>query len=112
HIPRGQGWETAEDLGDVFTSIAKSVDTEFLPKPEAVRFAFNYVMGNQEGRLRVQANPAISRADQREVIVLNLTARGKPASSTMLDVMGWFDLGRDWIVRGFTDLTTPLMHKL
>jgi hypothetical protein len=54
--------------------------------------------------------PAIRRTDAKEILQLNLTARGKPESSTLQHLLDWLDLGHEWIVNGFTDFTTKAMH--
>jgi hypothetical protein len=85
---------------------------KFLPSPEAGRIAFNFLMPEQQGRLRVSINQAIRHTDGVDLIVLQLTARGRPKSSEAADIVNWLNLGREWVVRGFTDLTTQSMHKL
>jgi hypothetical protein len=69
-------------------------------------------MLDNQGRLYVSIQPVIRARDALEVLQLNLTARGAPASSKTEDVFKWLDLGRQWIVEGFTDFTTNEMHKL
>jgi hypothetical protein len=54
--------------------------------------------------------PAIRKQDAKEIVRLNLTARGKPVSSTPADILDWFDMGHVWIVQGFTDFTTTKIH--
>lgn len=83
---------------------------EFLPRPEMISVTMNYVMPEERGRLHVTLEPKIRRRDRKVVLQLSLLARGKPASSDLRDVLDWFDLGREWIVRGFAELTTKSMH--
>jgi hypothetical protein len=68
-------------------------------------------MPNNLGRLYIEFKPAVRHDDGKRVIVLTLTARGAPASPKIVGVLDWFDLGREWIVRGFTDFTADAMHK-
>lgn len=85
-----------------------------LPRMEDTRHSARYVIENSEGgplgRLIVTSQPAIG-ADQRPVLRLDLTARGAPAEATFDAVSNFFDVGRETIVRGFTAITTPDMHK-
>jgi hypothetical protein len=41
-----------------------------------------------------------------------LTARGQPLGTGLAGVLEFLDLGREWIVTGFDELTTPEMHRL
>ncbi len=111
-IPRGQGWESAEDLPKVFPCWAGACSGDFLPTSESVVLHANYVLPNQRGRLHIEAGQAIRSDDAQECLQLKLTVRGRPASNSLPDLMDWFDLGREWVVRGFTDFTSAPMHKL
>lgn len=110
HIPLGLGWETFGQAHKVVSVVKPRGNEGFLPEPEMVQMNSNYVMGDKQGRLYVGLQPALRNYDAREVLQLTLTARGKPASSALEDVLAWFDMGHEWIVRGFADFTTPEMH--
>jgi hypothetical protein len=69
-------------------------------------------MQHNQGRLYISLQPVIRARDAMEVLQLNLTARGAPASSKTDDAFEWLDLGRQSIVEGFTDFTTEEMHNL
>lgn len=112
HIARSNGWESSEDLPQVFPCWSGENSGNFLPTPESVVLNSNYVLPNQQGRLHIEAEPAIREADAQEVLQLKLTVRGRPASSSLSDILNWFDLGREWVVRGFTDFTSARMHEL
>jgi len=60
----------------------------------------------------ITLKPAIRDADGMEILLLTLTARGKPAGSELADVLEWLDMGRRWVVRGFADFTSQKMHTL
>jgi len=88
----------------------------FLPAPEnediGLRFLIRGEDGKPTGRLHVQARACHRVADSRPVHVLELTARGRPQSEGKEEVLRFLDLGREWIVRGFTDSTTTEMHRM
>jgi hypothetical protein len=46
------------------------------------------------------------------MFLLTLTARGRPGSDGIPGVLQFLDVGREWIVRGFTSITTATMHKI
>ena len=83
-----------------------------LPLMENAGFSIRYVMKSAEdvplGRLIVAAQPAGEQPELR----LDLTARGAPSESSLDAVAKFFDQGREAIVRGFTALTTPHMHRI
>jgi hypothetical protein len=51
-------------------------------------------------------------SDAKETLQLTVSARGKPASGSTSDILEWLDLGREWVVRGFTDFTSETVHEL
>ena len=112
HIAKGDGWSGVEDWHEIFNVLAPTAKHEFLPHPESARFGLHFLMPKEKGRLRVSASHAIRNEDGIEIIVFNLTARGKPASSEYADIREWFDMAREWVVKGFTDMTTDSMHQL
>lgn len=83
-----------------------------LQTPEAVQFSLRYLMPENKGRLHVTLDPKVRVRDGKEILQMNLTARGNPGSSNLEEICEWFNLGHTWIVEGFTQLTTPEMHKL
>lgn len=112
HLPQGDGWDSLGDWSNVFRPLSAMCVHEFLPSVETGKFNFNYLLPDRCGRLRIVANFAIRNQDAKPIINLQLSARGKPDSSQEDDIMRWLDLGREWIVRGFTDLTTDAMHQI
>ena len=47
----------------------------------------------------------------KPVWLMNLSARGIPLGPGVGGAFDFFDLAREWIVRGFADLTTRAMHR-
>lgn len=112
-IELGVGWESLGDVGKVLTLLRPYEPRVFLSDPpELTVLSAAYVLPERQGRLHVAAQPAIRRSDGRQILQLTLTARGKPRSSKPEDIVACFDLGHDWIVNGFVDLTTPTMHEI
>ena len=109
-IERGDGWEDPRDAAKV-TSLLGDLKGSFLPGPEVLAVDARYLIPPERGRLRVALQPALRIKDQKEVLQLQLTARGNPKSSSTDDILGWFDLGHEWVVRGFVDVTSPVMHN-
>ncbi|MCB7130454.1 MAG: TIGR04255 family protein, partial [Candidatus Brocadiales bacterium] len=112
HLEVGKGSVQASSLAKVFPCWSGKTSGEFLPAPENVGFDVTYRIPDERGRLRISLKPAIRNEDGVEILQLTLTARGKPADSDPDSVLGWLDMGRQWVVRGFTDFTSEQMHTL
>lgn len=112
HIEIGKGYESYGEAHKVVTVLSRTSSRPFLPDPEMVHLDVRYLMPDKKGRLYVTLQPAIRRRDGREVLQLVLSARGRPASSRLENVLNWFDMGHEWIVRGFADITTREMQDI
>lgn len=113
HIPKGKEWDAIDDLPRVFSDFiwAKKKD-RFLPNPEKIAWKTEFPLPREMGRLAVTLNSAIRADDKVPLFVLELNARGLDESMDKKDYRKWFDLAHEWIVRGFTDITTSEVHKI
>ena len=113
HIDRGLGWNTYGDLSHVFLSLkGQPVSLSFLPKPDSVSFQFVYPMDGPEGQLRIQMQPVVRKADSKETLQLTVTGSCRPASGETEAIVSSLNHAREWVVKGFTDFTSPTMHEL
>jgi len=112
HLEMGRGWNSYSELHKVFTGLASMSDRKLLREPEHLSLNYVYVIPGKKGRLHIDVQPGIRREDGTQIIQLQMTARGKPASNQLDDLLGWLDLGHEWIVNGFTDFTTQYMHTI
>lgn len=110
HLLAGQGWERYSDIESIFTFWRS-------PKPfppghqEDLRLHVRFVIpdadGRPIGRLHVDLQPAVRPSDSHPMYVLHLTARGQVGGG-----IEFFDIGREWIVSAFKNLTTTSMHTV
>ncbi len=112
HIEIEKGWKSFGDFDKVFAPWSGQFSGSFLPTPEKITFNIAFTIPQKKGRLHISAQPAIRRQDGKEIVKVELTARGRPSHSSLSAILEWFDIGHEWIVRGFTDLTTVHMHKI
>jgi uncharacterized protein (TIGR04255 family) len=105
HIVQGESWDGLGSTGRIFPDIGWRTQRSFLPSPESVAWKTSFLLPNQFGRLHVSVRSAIRRSDMRPVLLCELTARGIPNAVDESALREWFQLGREWIVRGFSDLT-------
>lgn len=113
--------EASEDMpsrteaNKLLTVFHSDYSDDYLSEPEDVRLALRYrihdIEGNPVGRLHILLDPTYYPNRQTLLYRLTIVARGKPLGEGIEGVLGFFDLGRDSIVRGFTSITTKMMHK-
>lgn len=105
-IPRTEGWEVSRDVGKVFPDFAWRLKTDrFLSTPEDINWRTSFLLPTGEGRLHATLRSAMRNKDGQPVFIFELTVRGMGQDSSREAMWRWFDLAREWIVRGFTDLT-------
>lgn len=98
-------------IGHVLSFFDKNKPSGFLPKPEAVKWESTFPFPAGRGRLNVSASPNFRHRDFKLVINFTLSARGKPADTSIVQLKSWFEMAHEWIVRGFDELTTVEMHN-
>jgi len=106
-------------MNDKNVPFQRSFSDSFLETPEYVedakvrlRFLIPDQAGKPIGRLHITIDPGYRRSDNHPLFIINLTARGAPGGEGIDGVMKFLDLGREWVVRGFTSITTPKMHHI
>lgn len=117
---QGLGQPSGEPLTvpDVLTPWSGVHTDAFLPLEEDVRLDLRYrIPGSgpaSSGRLYVGMQPALSPAPglPESVFLLQLFARGRPATPSTASGLDFLDLAHDWVVNGFVSLTTARMHKV
>jgi uncharacterized protein (TIGR04255 family) len=113
-IDAGDAWQTHGDMDKVLNIVA--APHEFLPRPETEQVSLAFSMHEEgsgdRGRLHVVVQPAFLRADNAPVILLTLTARGRPPSADEEGARQFFGRGHEWVVRGFAAITTEGMHRV
>ena len=106
HIPKGEGWNTIEDLSKIFPDFVwRQTTGRFLTNPVNVAWQSAFLLPGEKGRLNVSLRQATRTDDKAPLFVLELKAFGLGEATTRADILEWFDIAREWIVRGFTDLT-------
>lgn len=111
-VPQGQGWESIAGINHVLSIVAPQQSGQFLPPMETVALSGSFEMPDERGRLHFNVQHRLRTSDQKEVVQLRLTARGRPNSSSDAEILAWMDLGRKWIVQGFVDMTASEAQRL
>ena len=105
HLVAGDLWQGWPEAAKIFSFLgglsAGLEDGSFV-----LRFPIAW-QGEQVGRLVVEIQPALRATDEKQMYVMNLTARGQVGAGT-----DFLDIGRRAVVMAFAELTTPAMHEV
>ncbi len=113
HIDRGLGWKTYGDISDVLkASPGLTSSRSFLPTPDSLAFQCTYPMEGPEGQLRIEMHPVVRKFDGKDTLQLTVTAFCRPESSEVEAIISSLNQAHEWVVKGFTDFTSPAMHNL
>jgi len=105
HIPIGGGWDSIQEVGKVFPDFLWRTGQRFLGPPEKLHWRTSFLLPERRGRLHLSIQSALRRQDRVPVFILELTVRGIGPDRTLAGCWPWFDEARNWIVRGFADIT-------
>lgn len=114
-IYSGEVWERLGQLDRVLAPWSGRYTEGFLPEPEDLQIAMRFRIpdsdGTPLGRLAVTLQPGNDTASGRPLYLLSIVARGRPLSAGLDGAMSFLDVAHEWIVQGFTTLTTKRMHS-
>ena len=115
HIGLPEKESTHERFREIMSLFNQGIESGFLPDPENVDLSLRYIIRDEKsdpiGRLHVSIKPQYLK-DEQDIYSMNLTVRGKPIGEGIDGIIDFFKLGRRWIVKGFTELTSEEMHRL
>jgi len=111
-IPHGECWKSVTEATELFTILSSNDSAKLLGNIETLAISGSYLIPDNKGRLRFSINHALRNIDKKEVIKMSLTARGRPSTHEKNSIINWIDFGREWVVRGFEDLTTKKAHDI
>ena len=110
HLGADQGWSAAEDTAALIAPWGGTMSDEFLPENPHEGFLLHYHLPDGQGWLNIDAWTTDTRTDER-LMVLTLVSRGSASSPNLDGALDFMDLAHEWIVRGFTSVTTMEAHK-
>jgi uncharacterized protein (TIGR04255 family) len=114
HVMPLEGQKQRPPLSDVLAGI-KPLRTKFLPDPEDAQFATRYVIEKNSqplGRLTAMVSPAVRNEDQVPLWIFTLTSRVLASEPSVKSALAALDIGREWVVRAFKEMTTAKMHEV
>jgi len=81
-----------------------------LPEPRTVNSDIWFDLPRDSGSLRVSMKEVTRAVDKRNVLQIEMTATGK-ANPDLSNLDEWLNVAHEWIVKGFTEITTDEAHK-
>lgn len=116
HIYSGDGWSDHGELDKVIEIWGAKYSDNFLPKMENSTFASRHIIPGKNaepfGRLHIKVEPRFKVSDGKPIFIMTLTARGRPLDEGIEGALQFLDVGHEWVVRGFTSITTAKMWKI
>lgn len=106
-IPLSEDLEMNLAVHQILRDFEWSAGERFLPSADQFSWELGFAFPDQSGRLHCIARTGRFRLTGKPVLSLELTARGMPTEAGLDDMRQWFDVAHEWVVHGFTDLTTP-----
>ena len=106
-LPAGGAWKGPGEVDNALRLFARPAGGR-LPDQEAMRHITQYVIAGADGKRlgRLYARVETAVAEEAQLLVLSLFARS-PAVDSLEQATEFFDLGHEWIVRGFYELVAP-----
>jgi len=112
HVLEQEGWEFPADIGRVIEHLSwKKERYRFLPQPSPLAWQAKFEFPEGPGTLLAKLSPAKHTKEGRDLLALELSARGLPAEASVDHMKRWFSQAHRWIVRGFEDLTSDEAQK-
>jgi uncharacterized protein (TIGR04255 family) len=115
HIYPEAVWSSHSDIASVLGIVGSQPPSHFLPTIEQSSLQWSYLItsdGEAVGRLHVQFQPLFDQRSGEPIFVLTLTARGPVHEPSREGVERFLELGHEWIVRGFKEITKPAMWRV
>ena len=116
HIHPLPGKDDRPHLSELLRGVAVPAPGGFLPAPTDVGLNLRFVIPGSNGpagRLTVALNTAVRTTDGAPIWVMTLTARVLDTEEeTMPTALKTLDIGHDWVVNGFAELTSDEMHTV
>ena len=111
HIPKGEGWNSLDDINKVFRDFTWSSNKRFLPSPVGIGGQVLFALPEDKGRLNITLQHGERKIDKQPMLILQITATGLGANKSNDAVWEWFETAHEWIVCGFKDLTGTAIQK-
>lgn len=104
------GKEVLCDMSAIVAPWTGSMSDDFLPAPRATGFFARFDLPDERGWLAIEGQSGHT-SDGHRITGLNLISRGRASSPDLDGALDFMDLAHEWIVMGFTCITTAEAHE-
>lgn len=112
YVVKGAGWDSMADISRIFKDFCwTQSDKRFLNMPTGISWTSAFDLPDKFGTLTAKLLQAARRTDATPILRLDLSAKGINEAKGLSELRPWFDVAHEWIVQGFTDLTTASAQK-
>lgn len=109
---KGREWNRVEDLYSLINDFNWTSDkSRFLPQPAHINWSTSFLLPDSMGNLNVRLNPAMRVGEDTPLIQMELTAICQHSGISVSDLPRYYEIGHEWIVKGFADLTNIEAQK-
>jgi uncharacterized protein (TIGR04255 family) len=113
HINRAHGYTTLENAKNIFRDFSyDACPDRFLSKLNELNVSSMFNLPNDDGELMVIIQHAIDRENGTDLLKADIIARKFFSDCNLAKTWEWFNLAHQWIVCGFTDITTEKAHEI
>lgn len=98
-------------ITSVFKDIEWKDGDRFLPAPTRMNLGYGFKIEDIKAMLTANMGLVQLVKDGRNMLKLELSVKGPLSEHNDTAMIDWCSTAREWIVKGFDDLTTPEMHK-
>ena len=109
HLPGGNITEAMSKYIGILR-LQPASERKLLQTPKALNADLWFDFREDQGTLQVSFKQGSRTSDKKEVIQVELTARGA-AKADYSNMDSWLELAHGWIVNGFTEITTVAAHN-
>lgn len=110
HIGADSGWSSTSDTSKIVAPWSGEMSDGFLPVARQAGFFLRYELPDGHGWLTIDGQ-SLSTSSNEDRLIMNLVSRGSAVSPDLNGALKFMDLAHEWIVRGFTSVTTPEAHE-
>jgi len=105
--PKDEIWDNLDHFQKIFPNFdLGNFGTGFLKNLESLNWETKFSFPENRGTLIVKIQKGVRSIDSFPVIGLEMIAQGLGEDKSEESVESWFKMAHEWIVRGFTDITS------
>jgi uncharacterized protein (TIGR04255 family) len=113
HLFERDDWQFINNIDRVVKHMSWSKNKyNFLPQPSTITWHATFDFPHGPGILVSKLTPAKHAKERKDLLVLELSARGLPTETPLEGMRKWFSHAHRWIVRGFEDLTSDEAQRV